>query len=154
MRPLIARTVWAPGALRDVPDRFQPIIRWVLPVMYGLNLLLFGFYGAFQGGSRLMQQYLPYPGATILSALIGFAGLLALAGLAMRRLAIERTGAVLLSAASVVYLILLIVALATSDGGTPLATITAFGVFIALTVFRVLDLSREIGKRRRQNLRS
>lgn len=151
---LIAHTVWGPGRLDSIPDRYRPLVRWVYPLIYALNVAAFGIYGSITGGTQTMRNAYPYPGSTLFCAAIGVAGLIALIGVVWQRQKLERTGNGLLVATTSTYLFLLIAALADGTPSQPLATIVTTAAFCLLAFFRIRDLSREIGEQRKKETRT
>lgn len=154
MRHLLTRTVWGPGRLDTIPERYRPLVRWVYPLIYGINVGLFGVYGTVTGGTQSMRHAYPGPGASLFCVAIGVAGLVALIGVVFQRQHVERTGDGLLVATTGTYLFLLIAALADGTPSQPLATIASTTAFCLLAFFRIRDLSREIGEQRKKETRT
>jgi hypothetical protein len=151
---LFSRTVWGHGRLEQIPDRYRPLVRWVYPLIYFLNVALFGVFGTITGGTQTMRNAYPYPGASLFCLVIGLSGLIALVGVVFQQQQLERTGDGLLVATTSTYLFLLIAALADGTPSQPLATIVTTTAFCLLAFFRIRDLSREIGEKRKKETRT
>lgn len=155
-------TVWSQGAVDDVPPAFRALERWVFPSIYALAGAVIGIIGAITGGTRPMQAYLTPTGATTLCIVIGVSALIAFAGVVIRTpqhprrsRQFERNGAGLLMSATSCYALVLVYALANSDGGPPpLTTIAMTAVFAVLSWFRIRYLSRELGRLRKAEART
>jgi hypothetical protein len=150
----LSHTIWAIDAMPEVPPRYRIFAHVVYPVIYGLNVIVYGVIGGQTGGSTILRESMPAPGANILCGIIGFSALIGLCGIVFgggpRRAAaqqVERFGALLLILPTLAYFILLTIALAGPDGSAPLAALVGTVVVILFALIRALDLSTEIGKR-------
>lgn len=130
-------------------------MQWVFPIIYGINAITYGFIGSITGGTRVLQQALPGLGANALCAVIGLGAAIAFVGIVFggeQRTdpgqQAERLGAIVLTIGSVAYVVILVIALGAGTTA-PVATIVSTATFVVLAVFRISDLSAEIGKRRR-----
>lgn len=143
------RTVWSKDALDDIPTRYRPLVKWAYPLIYGINLAVVGVYGFITGGTQTMRDAYPYPGASLLCAAIGVSALVALIGVVFQLQQLERTGDGLLVAGTVTYLLLLVLALGDGQGSSPVFTISLDVGFTVLAFFRIQDLSRDIGRKKK-----
>jgi hypothetical protein len=149
---LLDHTVWGKHALDRIPRDWRPIVRWLLPITYGVNAICYGFFGTRSGGSRVMQQYLSDTGAIVLAGILALSSLVAFIGVSLCRDRIERIGAGVVIVGAVAYLGLLSAGLlGQQPPAGAFASTFAFGTGL---IVRVLYLSRKIGRAKRRSRRA